>query len=67
MKEYKIYTCGKMSGIPFEKQMQWRLALESFVKERYDGSDVIKFVHPPLYFNYEQKMHKTERKYSTGK
>lgn len=61
MKEYKIYTCGKMSGIPFEKQMQWRLALESFVKERYDGSDVIKFVHPPLYFNYEQKMHKTER------
>ena len=61
MKEYKIYTCGKMSGIPFEKQMGWRQALEACVKDKYDGSDKIKFIHPPLYFNYEHMMHKSER------
>lgn len=61
MKEYKIYTCGKMSGIPFEQQMQWRKSLEAFARDKYDGSDKIKFIHPPLYFNYEHMMHKTER------
>ena len=61
MKEYKIYTCGKMSGIPFEKQMNWRQALEMLVKDKYDGYYKIKFIHPPLYFNYEHMMHKSER------
>lgn len=61
MKEYKIYTCGKMSGITFNQQMQWRLLLESFVKNKYDGDDRIKFIHPPVYFNYEYAHHKSER------
>lgn len=61
MKEYKIYTCGKMSGIPFEKQMQWRQKLEAFVNNKYDGSDKIKYIHPPLYYNYEHTMQKSER------
>ena len=61
MKEYKIYTCGKMGGLSFEKQMQWRKSIETLIKDKYDGSNVIKFIHPPLYFNYEQKNHKSER------
>lgn len=61
MKEYRIYTCGKMSGISFEKQMQWRKTIEEYIKDKYDGSDIIKFIHPPLYFNYEHVMHKSER------
>lgn len=61
MREYKIYTCGKMSGISYSQQMQWRQIAEAFIKDKYDGSDRIKFIHPPLYFNYEHTMHKTER------
>ena len=61
MKEYKIYTCGKMSGTTFEKQMKWRKNLEELVNEKYDGNDRIKFIHPPLFFNYEHMQHKTER------
>lgn len=61
MKEYKIYTCGKMSGTTFEKQMKWRKNLEELVNEKYGGNDKIKFIHPPLFFNYEHMQHKTER------
>ena len=61
MKEFRIYTCGKMSGLTFSVQMQWRQLFEAFLKEAYDGADKIKFIHPPLYFNYENKLHKTER------
>ena len=61
MKEYKIYTCGKMSGISFDEQMRWRKTIEKFVKEKYDGNDRVKFIHPPLYFNYEHMHHKTEK------
>ena len=61
MKDFKIYTCGKMSGISFDKQMEWRQIIETLVKSKYDGYDRIKFIHPPLYFNYEWDRHKTER------
>lgn len=61
MKEYKIYTCGKMSGISYENQMYWRKKIELFVNREYDGSDKVKFIHPPLFFNYESSSHKTER------
>lgn len=61
MKEYKIYTCGKMSGISFNDQMKWRKELEDNVRSNYDGIDRIKFIHPPLYFNYETILHKSEK------
>ena len=61
MKEYKIYTCGKMSGISYEQQMKWRKEIEEHVKGLYDGNDRVKFIHPPQYFNYESILHKTER------
>lgn len=61
MKQFKIYTCGKMSGTTLEHQMKWRKLLEECVRIRYDGSDRIKFVHPPMFFNYEFKSHKTDK------
>ena len=61
MREFKIYTCGKMSGISLEKQMGWRCYIESLIKEKYDGYDKIKFIHPPLYYNYEHASHHTDR------
>lgn len=61
MKEYKIYTCGKMNGITFSQQMQWRQIIEAFIKDHYDGNDRVTFIHPPLYFNYDHMQHKSER------
>ena len=58
----KIYTCGKMSGISYVEQMAWRLKIESEIKSALSYTDErVKFVHPPYYYNYEEKYHKTER------
>lgn len=56
MGKIKIYTCGKMSGIPYDEQMKWRMELEKCV-----DCERASFVHPPLYFNYENAWHKSER------
>lgn len=54
----RIYTAGKMSGIPFEEQMQWRKEFENSMKTFTDKK--LSFLHPPLYYNYEKLNHKTE-------
>jgi len=54
----KIYTAGKMSGIPFEEQMKWREEFEYKLKQYSDCE--ISFIHPPLYYNYDYINHKTE-------
>lgn len=59
MKEYRIYTCGKMSGISYEEQMVWRRTIEDFVRQRTDKC--VTFIHPPMYYSYEEVFHKSER------
>lgn len=59
MKEFKIYTCGRMSGISYEEQMKWRNDIEYLIKMRTNKS--VTFIHPPLFYGYHEKMHKTER------
>ena len=55
----KIYTAGKMSGLTFEEQMQWRSVFEYKLKKISD--EVLVFLHPPLYYNYESPpLHKSE-------
>lgn len=49
--ERRIYTIGKMSGIPYEKQMGWRNKIEHAIRDRTDGNVV--FIHPPLFYNFE--------------
>ena len=61
IREFKIYTVGKMSGISYEEQIAWRKHLEECVKLYYDGSNRVTFIHPPLYFNYQEHLHNTER------
>lgn len=58
----KIYTCGRMSGIPFQKQMAWRRNIEHLIRNRlsFSGKDAT-FVHPPLYYNYDEERHYSER------
>lgn len=57
----KIYTCGKMSGISFQEQMEWRLRIEGEVKKWLDFGQGVKFIHPPMFYNYEENYQKSER------
>ena len=57
----KIYTCGKMSGISFQEQMEWRSNIEHEVKIRTYYSADVKFIHPPMFYNYEENNHQSER------
>ena len=57
----KIYTCGKMSGISFQEQMEWRLRIEGEVKKCLDFGHGVKFIHPPMFYNYEENYQKSER------
>ena len=56
---FKIYTCGKMSGLSYDEQMRWRLNIQNLIQERTSKS--VTFIHPPLYFNYFDNNHKSER------
>lgn len=55
----KIYTAGKMSGLTYEEQMNWRYKIENEIESKTD--QLIKFIHPPLFYNYLEPTHKTER------
>ncbi len=55
----KIYTAGKMSGIPFEEQMSWRHEIQRKIEDRTD--EYIKFIHPPLFYAYDSPSHKSEK------
>lgn len=48
-----------MSNKTLAESMEWRNKIEEAVNFRTDKS--VAFVHPPEYFNYEVKNHKTER------
>lgn len=61
MKRYTIYTCGKMNGLSFKEQMDWRLKIEKAIKDVAPEDCTVEFIHPPLYFNYEYGHHKTQR------
>lgn len=51
MKQFKIFTSGKMGGLSYKEQMAWRRELEHKVHEISTPSTTM-FIHPPLYFDY---------------
>ncbi len=59
MKKYRIYTIGKMRGITLIQQMLWRNQIEEFIRANTDKK--VEFIHPPLFYNYENKDYKSER------
>jgi len=54
----KIYTAGKMSGLTFDQQMNWRNKVEVELRQRTDKP--LTFLHPPMFYNYEHNHHHTE-------
>lgn len=61
MKEYKIYTCGKMSGLSLSEQMNWRLKIEKAVERIKPENVAVTFIHPPFYYNYEYDSQRTQQ------
>lgn len=61
MKEYKIYTCGKMSGLSYSQQMKWRKNIEKLIRDKFNQKHAITFIHPPFYYNYVIAKHKSEK------
>ena len=63
MREILVYTCGNMGETTFDEQIAWRTKIENLVQKTISGYVIPKvtFIHPPIYYNYEEKNHKTER------
>lgn len=59
MKNFKIYTCGRMHGIPYAKQMIWRKELQFAIECRTKQN--VTFIHPPEFYGYHEKLHKSEQ------
>ena len=57
-KTFKIYTAGKMGGLTYSQQTDWRLKIEKLIKERTSANVV--FIHPPLFYRYGENLHKNE-------
>ena len=49
MKQYKIYTAGKMTGLTYEEQIGWREELGRAIRMKSDQSVVV--INPPKYYN----------------
>ena len=49
LKQYKIYTAGKMTGLTYEEQMGWRDAVGRAIREKSEKSVLV--VNPPKYYN----------------
>lgn len=60
MKEFKIYTAGKMAGLTYDDMMYWRRRIVQEVGCRTDKK--LKFIHPPLYFVPGDYPHEREGK-----
>ena len=61
MKNYTIYTCGKMSGLTLSEQMNWRLKIENAVERIKPENVTVTFIHPPFYYNYEYDSQRTQQ------
>lgn len=65
MKNMQIYLAGAMSGLSFEEQVGWRRDIKNyiynFVDHMFHPNVSLKVFNPCDYYNFEEKMHKTER------
>lgn len=59
MREYRIYTAGKMAGLPYEKQMAWRKEIERAICDRTNKRTV--FIHPPEFYSYDRTDFQSEK------
>lgn len=62
MKEVSMYLAGSMSGISFEEQIKWRSQVrDAILYGDYDYRAKPSFFSPPEYYNFEDKLHKSEK------
>ena len=62
METCRMYLSGGMSGISWEEQTKWRRQIQNAIRfGDYDYEKKPSFFDPTQYFNYEEKLHKTER------
>lgn len=54
----KIYTAGKMSGLSFAEQTDWRTSFEKVLLSK--ASRPVCVVIPPMYYNYLSHNHNSE-------
>ena len=54
----KIYTAGKMSGLSYGEQMNWRSEFEKALLSK--ASVPVTVVNPPAYYNYLADNHNSE-------
>lgn len=62
MESVRIYLSGGMGSLSFEEQSKWRQQIINAVKYGdYDCSKKAHFFNPVLYYNFQEKKHKSER------
>ena len=62
MENCHIYLSGAMSGISWEEQAKWRRQIQNTIRfGDYDCSKKPIYFDPTQYYNYEEKLHKSEK------
>ena len=62
MENVRIYLSGAMMGTSWEEQTKWRRQIQDAIRfGDYDYEKKPSFFDPTQYFNYEEKLHKSER------
>lgn len=62
METVKIYLSGAMGSVSFEEQSKWRKQVINAIKfGDYDCKKKVDFFNPVIYYNFEEKRHKSER------
>ena len=62
MSIFKIFLSGKMAGLAMEDIMKWRNNISSLLLDEFEYHEVdLKIFDPPLYYNYENNYHQTEK------
>lgn len=65
MKQFKIYTAGKMAGLDAYDQMEWRTRIARSIMNAMNEVGLphssVKFIHPPMYYQYNESFHKSEK------
>ena len=58
----KMYLSGAMRGISWGEQIEWRMQIQNAIRfGDYDYEKKPSFFDPTSFYNYEEKLHKSER------
>ena len=61
METCRIYLSGSMMNSSWEEQTKWRRQLTDAIKWNYEGNKNVSVFDPTQYYNFEEKLHKSEK------